>query len=486
MKKRILLIIILTTIIVLPGYGNPQAGGSGKQPNIVFILSDDHSVPYVGCYGNPDMHTPNLDRLAAEGIRFNRAYTTAPQCVLSRAGIMTGRSTLDVRMTRFSAPLHRDILSFPEVLRDAGYYTGICGRGFHLDGNQTNRLPLMNEVLKKYNLATFEDRVDHLHHGRDGGNHAEFVKFLDEVPEEKPFFIQINYSDPHRIFTAPEYAPDPATITVPGTLPDLDFIREDLAQHIGEINRFDQRVGEILDEIEKRGISDNTLVVFIGDNGAALLRGKGTLFECGLNVPLIARWPGHIKPGIVSDGLVSGEDIGPTFIDVAGGEIPEKMTGISFAESFGGQDYKGHDHVFAVRGAHASGPPISTVSFDLSRTVIGKRYKLIYRALWQLPFEPVDIFKSTDWWETMKQMAASGELEEPWNTLYFSPQRPMYDLYDLEEDPYELHNLAGKEAYKEIEKELKGELIEWMILNQDFLPLPLVPADENADVRSFM
>jgi N-sulfoglucosamine sulfohydrolase len=484
--KHLMLLLSMTAILMAGCNQQTENKSESQQPNILFILSDDHSVPYLGCYDNPDMNTPNLDQLAAEGIRYNRAYTTAPQCVLSRAGIMTGRSTLDVRMTRFTAPLHRDIVAYPEKLREAGYYTGICGRGYHLDGNLKKDLPVEAEVLQKYGLQTFEDRVDFLHHGEDRNNHKVFTEFLEQVPEGKPFFLQLNYSDPHRKFSAPDFAPDPDEISVTGTLPDIDFVREDLAQHIGEINRMDMHVGLVLDELEKRGLKENTLVVFIGDNGSALLRGKGTLYECGVHVPLLACWPGHIKPGLVSDELISGEDIGPTFIDVANGETPEEMTGISFVNTFQDEEYSVRDYVFAVRGTHASGPPIGTVPFDLSRVVIGKRYKLIYRALWQLPYEPVDIFKSTDWWATMKQMSADGKLQEPWNTLYFSPQRPMYDLYDLEEDPYELNNLAGNPEYEEIEVELKSQLIEWMILNQDFLPLPLVLADPNVDMNRFL
>ena len=371
--KHIVLLLSITAILMAGCNQQTENKSESQQPNILFILSDDHSVPYLGCYDNPDMNTPNLDQLAAEGIRYNRAYTTAPQCVLSRAGIMTGRSTLDVRMTRFTAPLHRDIVAYPEKLREAGYYTGICGRGYHLDGNLKKDLPVESEVLQKYQLQTFEDRVDFLHHGRDRNNHKVFTEFLEQVPEGKPFFLQLNYSDPHRKFTAPDFAPDPDEISVTGTLPDIDFVREDLAQHIGEINRMDMHVGLVLDELEKRGLKENTLVVFIGDNGSALLRGKGTLYECGVHVPLLACWPGHIKPGLVSDELISGEDIGPTFIEVANGETPEEMTGISFENTFQDEKYSVRDYVFAVRGTHASGPPIGTVPFDLSRVVIGKR-----------------------------------------------------------------------------------------------------------------
>ena len=138
-----------------------------NRPNILFILSDDHSAPYLGCYGNSDLKTPVLDKMAAEGALFRRAYTTAPQCVPSRAGILSGRSTVDIRMTRFSAPLPRGITTFPEVLKTNGYFTGICGgRSYHLDGSK-GQPAITTETFDKYNLRTFSHRVDYVKQGRE-------------------------------------------------------------------------------------------------------------------------------------------------------------------------------------------------------------------------------------------------------------------------------------------------------------------------------
>ena len=442
------------------------------RPNIVFILSDDHSVPYLGCYGNADLNTPNLDKLAAEGIRYSRAYTTAPQCVLSRASIMTGRSTVAIRMTRFSAALSREIITYPELLSGAGYYTGICGRNFHLDGFE--RKPKEEEeVFLKYNLRTFEDRVDYLNIGWDGKTiFKQFVDFLNQVPDQKPFFIQVGYYDPHRKFSAQDYEPDPSSITVPESMPDTKLLRQDLAAHYGEINQLDHDIGMVLDELDQRGLTDNTLIVFMGDNGAALLRGKGTLYECGLNVPLIAKWTGHIQKGLVSDKLISGEDIAPTFLGIAGADIPENITGIGFEDSFKGTVDPGHEYVFAVRGSHANFLPISSAWFDLGRAIIGERYKLIYNVLWQIPYWPVD-FEEQPFWKEMVAMDQKGTLDEKFSKLYFQDPRPMFEVYDLVNDPFEYSNLAGKAEIATIEHELKKELLEWMVVNQDYLPLPI-------------
>lgn len=453
---------------------SPAIASAPDRPNILLIFSDDHSVPYLGCYGNPDLKTPRLDKMAAEGALFHRAYTTAPQCVPSRAGILTGRSTVDIRMTRFSAPLAGDIKTFPEVLRENGYYTGICGRSYHLDGS--GRKPEITiETFDKYNLQTFRHRVDYLHQGRDKDVIKLFQEFLSRVPEGKPFFMWANFSDPHRIFNATDYEPDPDKITLPPGFPDTKKIRADLAGHYGEIERLDYHIGLLFDELEERGELDNTVIVFMGDNGAALFRGKGTLYETGLNVPLIVRFPEKIQAGSVYQDLISGEDIAPTLLDFASLNPLPEMTGISFKPLMENQKYEGHQYVYAERGPHGSGLPTNTGAFDLGRCIIGERYKLIYRALWQLPYHPVD-FAGLPMWKELRQMALDGQLEEPWKSIYFSPERPMFALYDLEKDPDELNNLADNEEFAIIEEKLKEALQEWMILNQDYLPLPVPPS----------
>jgi arylsulfatase A-like enzyme len=446
-----------------------------KKTDILLILSDDHSVPYLGCYGNRDLKTPNIDRIANEGILFRRAYTTAPQCVLSRASILTGRNVLDVQMLRFSAPLDKNIITFPEILGKAGYYTGICGRNYHLDGS--GKMPAETaETLKEFEMVTFKKRVDYLNTGNDDKVLSQVAEFLDQVPADKPFSLWVNYSDPHRVYNAKEYEPDPEKIDVPEVMPDTKSLREDLAGYLGEINRLDERIGLLLSELERRGKLENTLIVFMGDNGGALLRGKGTLYDCGLHVPLLVRWPGKIKPGRISDIQVSGEDIAPTLLEATGLDPDKKMAGKSFLESMTGEDKEIRDYVFAVRGAHGSGLPGNSSSFDLSRVVFNKKYKLIYNPLYQLPYHPVD-FASNPFWLELVQLNKENKLDKRFSgTILFTEQRPMFELFDLAKDPGEFINLSGKEEYSDIELLLKAALHRWMIMYRDAVPLPIPPS----------
>ncbi|MHA4741772.1 sulfatase family protein [Dyadobacter sp. MSC1_007] len=470
MIRKVIFAVLLLCTALPRGYAQKK---KTQPPNIVLIVSDDHSAPFLGCYGYSGIKTPNIDKLAAEGILFKKAYTTAPQCVLSRAAIMTGRNTLDIQMTRFSAPLDASVTSYPELLRKGGYHTGILGRNFHLDGNR--RVPETVAVLEKYNLETFKNRVDFLKVTGDRDSiFAQYSEFLDNTPKGKPFFVQVGYSDPHRIFNAKSFEPDPQKIPVPSHWPDTKLLREDFAAYLGEIQRLDSDVGKVLEDLGKRGLAENTLVVFIGDNGGALLRGKGTLYDLGIHVPLIMRHPGLIKAGQTSDALVSGIDIAPTFLSIAGVPVPKGITGASLTPAFNNPQFAGHDHIFAVRGAHGQGLPTNSSNFDLGRTVFNKKYKLIYNAIWQIPYHPVD-FAGQPFWLDLKQQHAEGSLDEKYSKLLFADRRKMFEIYDEENDPFETDNLAGKPEVQQIEHELKTRLQEWMILNRDYLPLPIAP-----------
>jgi N-sulfoglucosamine sulfohydrolase len=449
---------------------------AAEAPNILLVLSDDHSAAHVGCYGNPDIKTPNIDAFAKEGMRFDRYYVGTPQCVPSRATIMTGRSAVAVQNTRFSAPLAMEYRTFLETLKDkGGYFAGVAGRNYHLDGSATP--PETEKVFREHGLRTFAKRLDYV---KTAGQRPQIIEqyreFLDAVPKGKPFALQLCFSDPHRAYT-PGGVPaphDPAKLKLPAFYPDTKLVREDFARYYDEISRFDADVGTVLAELGKRGLADNTLVVVSGDNGAAQFRGKGTLYEFGIHCPLVVRWPGKVKAGTTTGELVSGEDLAPTFLAAAGVEAPKEITGRSFLPLLKGEKHTPREFVFAQRGAHGSGLPTNSAAFDLGRCVVSRKHKLIYNALWQIPYHPVD-FAGDAMWKELVAMNKDGKLSPELSRMYFSPTRPMFELYDLEADPDELKNLAGTAEARAVEQRLKGALQEWMILQRDFVPLPVPP-----------
>lgn len=455
---------------------------SPAKPNILFLLSDDHSYPYLGAYG-AEVRTPNLDRLAAQGLRADRAFVTSPSCVPSRASLMSGRSPVAARMVRFSAPMPADVVTLPDVLRnEAGYFTGVAGRYHHLDGPEdifADRHPDMIPLIGKHDRRTFERRFNYAQQpGKMEDFGGKLASFLEEVPEGQPWFLWLNFSDPHHVWTlhGPEGLPDASKIKVPPYLPDLPGVRGDLARHFAEIEHLDHDIGEVLAVLRERGLDENTIVVFMGDNGMAFPHGKGALHDPGIAVPLLVRWPGVVKPGGVTEALISGEDIAPTMIDVAGAKPPEEMSGVSFLKLLRGEDYEERKYIFAQRGPHGGDgwmrADIPASTFDLSRCVRSERYKLIYNCTPGNSVAPIDSAKQPSWME-MQAAHAAGRLEERFVKAYFTTPRPTFELYDLERDPAEMNNLAGDPALADIEHGLKVALAEKMLLDSDFLPLPI-------------
>jgi arylsulfatase A-like enzyme len=476
----IYLVVPLTCI----GVCNEASAAEPQRPNILLLLSDDHSYPFVGCYGDANVRTPTLDRLANEGISFHRFFTAAPQCVPSRAAFMTGRSPVAARMTRFSSPLPRNEITLPEILREqAGYFTGICGRGYHLDGGRRADAAV-RRVFSEHRLRTFADRVDFLNTCSDNEVAGQVAAFLDKKPADKPFFLWANFSDPHHPWNAPaNLRPDPASLKLPAHWPDLPGVRQQLADYCAEVNRLDQTISGVLDVLRERGVLDNTLVVFTGDNGAALPHGKGSLYDPGVNVPLIVRWPGVVKGGGDSTALISGEDIAPTMLEAAGVPPHPKMSGVSFLPLLKGEQSTLREYVFFERGPHGRAPvsvDMLSNGYDLSRAVRSDRYKFIYNCTPWIPYAPVDSAGGAAW-QQIKAAEKAGKLSDGVRATYFTAPRPVYELYDLEKDPSELNNLSGRAELSGIERPLRAALAEKMVLDFDYLPLPALGVRKAAD-----
>jgi arylsulfatase A-like enzyme len=455
--------------------------GAGERPNVLFILSDDHSYPYLSCYGDANVRTPALDKLAAEGIKFRKFFTSAPQCVPSRAAYLSGRSPVAARITRFSSPLPRDVVTFPEVLRkEAGYYVGVVGRSYHLDGSGKGADGL-GKFLVEGGYKTFPDRFDVVQGGSDAQAVEQAAAFLEGRPRDKPFCLWVNFSDPHHAWTAPaSYRPDPASLKLPVHVPDLPGVREQYADYCAEVNRVDETAGKVLALLDRLGLAKDTLVVFAGDNGQALPHGKGSLYDPGCNVPFVVRWPGVVAPGGDSSALLSGEDLGPTVLAAAGLKSAPGMTGVSFLPILKGVAARTRDHVFTERGPHGSAPVqvgMASSGYDLARAVRGERYKAIYNCTPWLPYAPVDSAGGPAW-QAMQALHAGGKMAPGLVATYFTTPRPVYEFYDLEKDPGELHNLSGRPEVAEAERALRLEMAKKMIADFDYLPLPAIPGED--------
>ncbi len=468
----------LLTTCALSLIGVSSFAKSEKPLNILLILSDDHSAVHLGSAGNPDLKTPHLDALAEDGTLFKRGYVTCPQSAPSRKSVLTGRSTVALQATRFTAPLHESEITFPEILADElNFYTGLTGRIHHIDGSvspggEMNHFEALYLEENGFNTAASRFDVCKTTSQKDGGGDRQieqWIDFMESRPTNRPFFVQLCFTDPHRPYTAPSVY-DPATLTLPETYPDTQLVREDLAAYYDELHRLDLCMGRVVDYLKANDLYDNTIVIFIGDNGSAQFRGKGTLYELGINVPMIIRHP-KLGNGLIYDGVVSTEDIAPTCLELSGVSIPKNITGESLVTVLKGGERQ-NEYVFSQRGSHANGRPSDqNALFDMQRSITSKRYKLIYNAIPTLKYSPVD-FGYKPVYKEIIEMNKEGKLSPLHTRLYFSKTRPVLELFDLEKDPNEYENLFDNEEYNDVRETLIRELTYWMVRERDFLATP--------------
>ncbi|MGE5327314.1 MAG: sulfatase [Deltaproteobacteria bacterium] len=420
--------------------GNRSSPGD-KPPNLLFLLSDDQSVPDLGCYGNPALHTPHIDRLAREGMLFKSAFVTAPSCSPSRSSILTGRYAHSTGTARFRAPLPAYQKTILESLKARGYFTG---------------------AFKKVHLGEkFWSRWDFQ------GKNKDFTTFFDVRPKDHPFYLHVGFHDPHRPYLPHEFSPGvkPGEIRVPDYLPDTKAVRRDLARYCDKIERLDKNIGKLLDLLEREGLAENTLVIFTSDNGLPFPGAKGTLYDPGLHVPMLARWPGVIEPGRTSLDLVSLLDLAPTWLEAAGAAIPEIMDGRSFLPLLQGREFQAREAIFAERNYHTH--------LDLIRAVRTMRFKLIQNYMPLRPYRPLSDLARSPSWRSIEDLHKGGKLPPAIDQRFFARPRPEVELYDLEEDAGETRNLAGDPARAATVKDLQERLSRWMTRSNDFLPPPI-------------
>ena len=473
------IIPLLSTTAITFSASAKQA--SKDKPNVILILSDDHSFPHVGCYDDVNVLkyniTPNLDAFAKQGLRFERAYTTSPQSAPSRTSMFTGCSPVNIGVTRFYEPPRKEVPFFTDILRKSGYWVGLAGRSHHLDGPPESVDPFVYEVLKTEGMVNVVSRFDWVSMFSTKGKGLakvpqKFDTILSQVPKGKPFFLYFGFNQPHRDFENDFEEIDPNQLVLPPDFVDLPEVRRDYARYLSDLREMDLGFGYLMKVLEDRKLTKNTIVIFIGDNGESLLRGKGTVNGRGIHVPLIVRFPGVTQPNTSTKTLVSGEDIAPTILDMAGLKFKTAINGQSFGNTIKAVEATNkREYVFAERGYH-NGPLTRTDGYDLSRSITSDRYHFIYNVLPRQKFVPVDMVY-TKAWDDIVIENDENRLSKLLQDFYFYKERPVFELYDLQNDPFELNNLAGKPEHSAIEKTLREEMERKMLIDHDFVPLPV-------------
>ena len=455
------------TCSLLPAVTLSAQKNEGRQarPNIVVFLADDAGMDF-GCYGNTAISTPNIDKLAAKGLRFERAFLTSPQSSPSRTSMMTGMFPHTIGTEDLHDGLAPGQRTIPGYLGEVGYETAVMLK--------THWGPVGDKQFSRILKAGYEPGQGPL----TKTTWDSYDEFLDDN-KDNPFFLWVGFIDPHRPYNRDKCARinDPGEIDVPPFLVDDPATARDMADYYDEISRMDGDVGRMVAGLEKRGLSDNTIIVFLSDNGRPFPRCKGTLYDTGIQTPLIVVWNGVTRAGSVhSNGLVSTIDLAPTILDMAGVEKPADMYGESFVPLIRKPSGRGREFVFAERNWHDTDEYI--------RCVRTEKLKLVYNAYYDLPHgTPMDV-STSDSWYSLKAAQREGGLT-PEQSLLFECPRAMVEIYDLEKDPMELNNVADCPEYRERGKHLSKLLTDWQKQTGDHASWQRRRPDQNDRVTGF-
>ena len=474
---RVLVSFLLYATLLLSACQTQDGGRTTRQqerPNILLLTAEDLSAR-IGAFGDGVAVTPNLDRLSTQGVRYPNTFTTAGVCAPSRAGLITGVRQTAIGgqhmraygLKSFRAVPPPEVKAFPELLRKAGYFTFTTAK---LDYQFSHTL-VGTGPFTIWDQETFSE--------------ADW----SGSPAEKPFYGQINYnvthesgvfpigwprSITHAIMILPRWialmgrAPvmDPANIELPPYYPDTPTVRADLARHYENVHIMDEGVGATLDSLERDGLADSTIVIWTTDHGDGLPRGKRSLFDSGIKVPMIIRWPEKfrppgVEPGSIDERLVSFVDLSATILDLAGVPTPDWMDGRVFA---GPRATAPRKYVFASRDRIDKWP-------DRERAVRDDRYKYIRTYTPGTPAALNLAFRNNlDMMRELRAKFEAGELN-PAQSLWFQP-RPADQLYDLQKDPHEVVNLAEDPAHRETLVRLQSALDSWIAERPDLSDMP--------------
>ncbi len=434
-----------------------DAAARDPRPNIVLIIADDMAWDDCGAYGHPRIRTPNLDRLAADGMLFRNAFLTTSSCSPSRSSIITGLYPHQTDAQQLHWELPREKVTFVEKLKAAGYWTAQAGK-WHLGNQVKDRF----DFLAGESTDALQRSFGQLPPDDKSGAHL-WVPLLEHRPKNQPFFLWLAADDPHRGYQE-EIIAHPHTlddVILPPYVPDAASVRKDFTMYYDEISRLDDYVGKVVETLDRQGVSDNTLILFITDNGRPFPRDKTTLYDSGIKTPWIVKWPSVVKAGTHCDALVSTVDIATTFLGLADAEPLVQSPGVDWRVLLTDPDAKIRDRVYGQAHWHDHE--------NFVRAVRDERFKYIKTFFNDLPLTPPADALNGGAFGEIRRLRETGQLEKDLEALYFSA-RPMEALYDLENDPYELHNLAEDPDHQETLQRLRNDLGAFMARFDDRVP----------------
>ena len=425
------------------------------RPNILFLVAEDIS-PALGCYGDRLAQTPNIDRLASNGILFERAYATAPICAPSRSTLMSGlyATSLGTQHLRSETPFPESLQTLPECLSEQGYFTS--------NRNKTdyNFDPQGRWEHWSGSIAPWRQRKDN----------QPFYSFINVGPSHEGSVNNDNRYEENRekLISLGLKPTDPSSVDLPPYYPDTEQTREVWARYYDVLQLLDDHVGQVMDSLETDGLADETIVFFFGDHGFGMPRYKRWLYNTGIQVPLIVQFPDKYQDlmpanqGVSTDRIVSFVDFPVTVLNLASTEIPATMQGRPFL----GQDLPApRQYAFAARDR-------ADDMFEMSRAVTDGRFIYIRHFMPHLPYIQSGHINGSQKaaYRALREARTSGFNNEEQEKLWHP--KPYEELYDLQKDPQELQNLAQHQGFQDTKTNLYGEMIAWMIQTRDLGLLP--------------
>jgi len=432
---------MIATVIVL-ALQNDASAGEAAPPNIVLFLADDQTWLDSGAYGNQDLPTPNIDRLAQEGMLFTHAFTATAMCGPTRQQLLTGLYPVRSGAYPNHSVVRDGTLSLVHYFRDLGYRVGLTGKE-HFG-------PTASFPFERLRSSRGEA-------GRSGS--AVDLKAVEEFitrDADQPFMLVVASNSPHTPWTEGDPSDfDAEAIEVPGYLVDTPVTRRALVAYYAEITHLDKQLGHVLAALETAKEADETIVVYTSEQGASLPFAKWTLYDAGIRTAMIVRWPGQVVGGTASEAMVHYVDVVPTLVEAAGGD-PVDVDGRSFLSVLSGRAYTHREYVF---GVHTTRGIIYGVDYPI-RSIRSRRYKLI------LNLAATNVFRNTISLPPRDAVLASWQAVDPERASVYT-RRPAVELYDLDVDPWELDNRASDPKVADELGRLRSLLETWMVRNGD-------------------
>ncbi len=438
--------LLLSSLAVAAACASSHARAHGSdpgqrvdRPNIVLIIADDCRMLDLGCYGSPDAKTPNIDRLAGEGLKFNSFFQAASMSSPTRQCLLSGLYPVRSGAYPNHTFIREWVVTLPAYLKQAGYRVAAQGKRHYA--------PLERYPFEYLGGKGTEGDIDI----------AKVEPFLAEVAGTRdPFFLYLASTEPHTPWTKGDRSQyDAHTLRLPPTLVDTRQTRQQYVNYLAEVTYLDGHIGRIDALLEKYGLSDNTIFIFTSEQGHSFPFAKWTCYDAGVQTGFIVRWKGVIEPGRQTDAICEYVDVTPTLVDIATGKVPDGVDGRSFLPVLKAERDTFKEYTFCLQTSRGivSGPEYYGI-----RSVRDSRYRYIRNLT---PGATFRCAATTDAvWRSWQQQAGSDGFAASRVKAYQT--RPGEELYDVVEDPYQMNNLAGERKYRNVIKRMGRELDRWM------------------------